>query len=462
MSKTFKFFITIIALAAVFVAGAAASPRSASAAAADYTVLEDLQKDGTFNSNAYPEDRSDYSIELIRVAETREGNLAVYIYNPQNDERFDAKMIRLSQTVGDSFAPQDYKLTLVSAYGVFGKYLVEGCTVKADSVRYYNVVSIFRAYIEGIDNSEDGEMLNYITYMPYEVAKCYTATTLNDEVTYAVEQTETVTVTGKYVGYIRYTEGAYLWNTLTDIDRHFVAFSTDYEMDRLCEADITYRSHKYTLGIHGNGAGQRVDFETVQHSPITLYETDEGGNVGGGVFGHKFTWKRIESTSGFLAEFDGYYNFEWTNEADKGLADTQWVLSFAETEVREYASGLFSTVREATKVDEVSILRLKFVVDGQTYNLGVVDNYQGNGSYDPSGGNDVPDWLKNIIVTLLILAAAVALIVIAAVFAPWILTAIIQILIALLKGVWWIISLPFKGIATLVRGRKTKVFKQKK
>lgn len=458
MVRNLKYLIFIIAFALMFGVSFKVTPIYAKASTDDKSVLTDLKKDSNFNSNDYPEEPDNYVIELIQVAETEEGDLAVYVYNPSNDSKFNAKKIRLSQTVGDSFSPRDYDLTLVSEYGVFGKYLVDGLSVKNDAVRYYNIVCIFRDFIEGVDKAEDGETLNYITYMPFEVAKCYTATTLNGEVTYTAEETEVVTITGKYVGFIRYTEGAYLWDTLTDIDRHFVAFSCDYDIDKLCEAELVYSSHKYDQVIHGGN--DRTDYPTEWHEPITLYETDEGGNVGGGAFGHKFTWKRIESTSDFMSEFDEH-NFEWTDGAVKGLSDTQWVLSFAETEVRE-SSTIFTTTRHATKIDEVSILRLKFVVDGQTFNLGVVDNYQGNSNYDPSGGNSMPDWQKYLIIGIVALILIIVVVVIIAMLAPWILTAIINILLAvikcigkgllyLLKGIWWLITLPFRGIAALFK-----------
>lgn len=444
------------------------TPSAVYAASSGYSdVLTDLKSDSSFKTDDY--NLNGHDLQLITVAESEDKELFVYVLQPE-DSQYNATYIRLSSTVGDNFSPNDYSLTFLNSSGNFVKYLVNGFTVKDDVVRYYNITCIFREWISGVDVGADEETLNYITQTPFEVAKCYTATTLNGEVSYTVEETEVVTITGKYVGFVRYSEGAYLWDALTDVDRHFVAFSCDYDIDKLYEADIKYSSHDYTLGIHGNGYGVQEDEDTVTYGPITLYDTDEGSNVGGGVFGKTYSWKRIESTSDFLAEFDDV-NFEWTDGATSGLSSTQWVLSFVETDVDEYVSSLFSkwsggTVREATKVDEVSILRLKFVVDGVTYNLGVVDNYQSNSSYTSSGGSTASSFFKTLtnsivekIILFVLIGLALVLCIIlfpqAFIFVAKVIAKVIvwifKLLLLIIKAIWYIVLLPFRLIGAVFK-----------
>ena len=52
-------------------------------ATSNYTnVLNDLQKDSDFHVVDYPKIESDYSLQLIQIAESSEGDLLVYIYQP--------------------------------------------------------------------------------------------------------------------------------------------------------------------------------------------------------------------------------------------------------------------------------------------------------------------------------------------------------------------------------------------
>ena len=98
---------------------------------------------------------------------------------------------------------------------------------------------------------------------------------------------------------------------------------------------------------------------------------------------------------------------------------------------------------DSTEVTEVTILRLKFETDGVVYNLGVVDNKQsgddvpGNNPYNPLGS--IPWWVWALI-------ALACLILIAVIVNP-----VASLLLLILKGVWWIVSAPFRFIGWIVR-----------
>ena len=56
-----------------------------SAAETTYSnVLEDLEKDENFNPADFPENPTDYSLQVITVAEGENGELFVYVYQPSN------------------------------------------------------------------------------------------------------------------------------------------------------------------------------------------------------------------------------------------------------------------------------------------------------------------------------------------------------------------------------------------
>ena len=143
----------------------------ASAATKYSDVLDDLEADPSFNSPDYGIDKSNTMLEVIQIAESSDGELFVYIYNPQAVAEYNATYIRLSQTVGDDIVPRDYKLTLLSSSGVYGKYLAVDVKVKSDSVRYYDITCVFRKFIDGVDEGLDDTIINTISQVPGEVAK---------------------------------------------------------------------------------------------------------------------------------------------------------------------------------------------------------------------------------------------------------------------------------------------------
>ena len=90
------------------------------------------------------------------------------------------------------------------------------------------------------------------------------------------------------------------------------------------------------------------------------------------------------------------------------------------------------------------ILRLKFETDGVTYNLGVIDNKQ-TGSDKPINDEQVNVELSDTGKLILGILALILLLIILWPILPYI-----------IKAVVWVISLPFKGIAAIVKAVKKK------
>ena len=351
-----------------------ASVRAAPAEVTYTDVMSDLKKDESFKPEAYPADEKDFGLELVQLAESANGELFVYVYQPAGS-KVTATEIRFSTAINESFKPVDYALELLSISGTLAKYVALDFSVKPDAVRYYDVVCIFRKWLEGVDKAPiDGQTVGSVSY---EVGQCWTACTANGNVSYSMLATEVITVTNKRVGYILYPNG-FQWVGYTKCESHYVAFTTDRSIERLMEADLTYiATPYYYTDTKGYSYG---DSTTVS---LTLTGEQTGGNDGG-VFTHKYEWKRIQTAKELLED----KTINLTSAARKDLEGMQWVLRFAETEYTSAASAS-SYTQNGTRVSDVTILRLKFETDGVVYNLGVVDNKQTT-SPVPDGEDNPP------------------------------------------------------------------------
>lgn len=477
-------------------------------------VLSDLTTDSDFDPSEYPTKADDYSINVIQIAESTGGELFVYTYQPcQKTKALTATQINMSLTdelggeviktrsvgddavggliggaiqdsiggaiqdsTGDVDKPQLYSLTLLNSNGVFGKYKVNGFTVSNETVRYYNIVSIYREWIQGIDDETGND--NTKNAVAFAVGKCYAATTENGVVSYASKFVDTVEIVNPVAGYVEYSNGFKLcpdW-----CDSHYVAFSTDKKIDALMEADVFYvmRSASQSLGL---GLSGNISYGEPESVIVPLDGTQTGGNVGDGWFGqyYKFEWNRIESIDTFMNEVGGVLSDEAKNKLD----GAQWVLRFVET-TRLVINGGMSTTMFWTDISEVSILRLKFVSDGVTYNLGAVSDKvtEGDSPDNPTIPirNDLTFWkyvwncivrLFNGTATLTEQIVAVITLFIALLILPAILTILSLFFPAVRKfmksalnslwtfvkylfiGIWYIITAPFRLIAWLI-GRK--------
>lgn len=438
-------------------------------------VLSDLKIDDNFSEDNFPVNADDTSLELIQIAESTGGELFIYTYQPSAKERqFVLTTISISQTLYNNAKWELYDLKLIDSDGVFAKYKVKGIELKSDVVRYYDITEIHREFDETIDTQPNNG--NTITEVAHDVSKQWTVCTLEGKVYYNCVETETILITDKYVGFVEYEDG-FSWKSLiydSACQSHFVAFSTDHDIERLIEADVSFVSQTRSyyvdnLDIYSSMGTPTTHSITLNHTQKAEYETSHWFTT------YKYSWDRIQTSSEFLSStadidiysktpVDTYGKTKLTEYGKSNISNKQWVLRFCETDYREM--GIDATVPmtgilmkdyytriDETAISDVTILRLKFETDGVVYNLGVVDN-KANGS---GISDSYTDWtvelsetfksVMEVVGYILLIIIAVAILSLLAVFTPvFKLTG--KGIVAILKVVWWIICSPiylFKG-----------------
>lgn len=496
--RLFGVFCALLLLVAV-IGGQSVLP--AFAATSSYTSpLEDLQKDSEFNVNDYPDNAGDYSIQVIQIAESTDGELFVYTYqscqktaylvateiNMGLSENLDEEIPDNSgdtdngnETGGDSQGgggfgggggrpcalvveeknpvTKLYGLTLLKSSGVFCKYKVNGFTISEEAVRCYNITSIYREWIKGIDEETGND--NTKDAVAFAVGKCYKATTVNGEVTYSCEERKTIEIINPYADFLRYTDGFFLKTTACD--SHYVAFSTDMNIDELYEADLAYQSRSVHY-YHKAFVGGVTDYgEWQSHYAFLTDEQEFIKDRTGWLWGTEKKYNRIQRVADFFA------SEKLTDETKENLKGKEWILRFAETDCTFNYDGSDQGNNYWSEVSNVTILRLKFKSAGTVYNLGAVsdkvtgDNKPGN----VVEGFDFWQYVWNCVVKLFTgtanfaeaVVAVIAILVVLVLFplAIFILSMVFPafgaVIKAIFKGLWWLICLPFKGIAALVR-----------
>lgn len=421
-------------------------------------VMDDLQSDADFDTSLYPANENDYSLQVIQIAESEDGELLVYVYQPSNGTKdYTAMSINISTAINDSLYYKNYKLELLSRDGMFCKYRVKDFAVKDDVLRYYDISSVFRKYDEDVDEGLPEYNENEISEVAFKVAKLFTAVTLDGKVTYSCIESHVIEITDKYVGYIKYSNGFDL--CASSCLAYYVAFDTDLPIDNLYEADIYFVTQDYSYYYRvpnlaqGDKGEETMTYDDPVENTLTLKYDTVVEHEGGGLFAKKYTWKRIEKADEFIA------NEKLTDEGLEDLENKSWVLRFYEADL-SFVQNSNSFREESTKVSDVTILRLKFETDGVVYNLGVVDNKQSPGEGQqpdnentdewefPSFGDK--DWEKILGAVLLV----IALIIIVVLFAP--------ILPYIIKLVIWLILLPFKLVASVVKSIAKAIRKSRK
>ena len=390
---------------------------------------------------------------MITVAEGVDGDLFLYVYQPTGGKhKYYANYARLSFSIDDEILPRDYRLTYLNNSGVFYKYKVDGVTVAKDAVRYYVVVQIMRPFIDGYDTQADYD--NTISAVPYDVSRQYKFSTINGVTSITALDVETILITDKLVGHVVHEKDQFIQIKYTYM--HFVAFRCNHDIDDLLEADVSFNTQAYHYNVLLG-----YNYYDVEPNTVTLYAQNEHEIKYG--FGNKqhAQWNEIESVDSFISKNDinSIYATALVNihqaekltvQAKQDLRNMDWVLQFYqvdETTLRQIfgpAAGLQSD-HDGVNVTDVTILRLKFVSNGITYNLGVVDNKQ-TGSTKPSNESKViitPAEGSGWIWTLIAIALLVVLVVVLWPIVPYI-----------AKFVFWLISLPFKAVAGTVKACK--------
>ena len=442
------FLAFVLGICAV-ITTAAQTPLVARAESKTYSgVMEDLKKDTSFNPGNYPTKADDYSLQIIQLAESSDKELFVYVYQPSGKAKnFKASSINISTTINDSISYLNYKLELLNSNGVFYKYKVSGLTVKDESVRYYAISSIYRPFDESIDKQASGG--NTVTEVNYAVNKQYCFGEINGKPYVNCVDIETIVVTDKFVGFVRYPDGFKLY--VGACDSHFVAFNTNKPMDKLLEADVYYTTQEYSSSWAAF-VGENETFGNKADKYAYLKYTDKVEHTGGGWFAGTYKWDRIQTVDDFIknedreqifsgAVIDVKISSKLTDAALNELKGKKWVLRFTETDYTLWSGqgtyGTFSTI-----VGDVTILRLKFETDGITYNLGVIDNKQ-TGGKEPSNETDIDISLNKRGKMILYLLMLILLIILLAPILPYIIRLVV-----------WIITLPFKGISAAVKSAK--------
>lgn len=419
-------------------------------------VLDDLKKDSSFDESFYPVIAGDYSLKLIQIAESTDSELFLYVYQPSGQAKnLKASSINISTTINDEISYRNYKVRLLNSSGVFYKYIVSDFKVLAEPARYYAISSIYRPFDESIDNQ--AEHGNTVTEVNYPVNKQYCFSEINGKPYCNVVDIETITITDKFVGFVRYMDGFKLY--VGACDSHFVAFNTDKPIDKLLEADVYYTKQDYSYSF-AVGAGENETFGEKSDEYAYLKYTDKVEHTGEGLFAGTYKWDRIETVEQFIAENDLTQNVysgavidvnvanKITDEGKAALQSKKWVLRFAETGY-SLGGGYGSTYSFSTLVGDVTILRLKFETDGVTYNLGVIDNKQ-SGSGKPINEEEIQPEINNrglwIIIAIILIVALILL----APLLPVIISFIGKLIVWIFKGLWWLISAPFRLIKAII------------
>lgn len=424
-------------------------------------VLDDLKADPSFDVAQWPHKNGEHTLQVITVAEGADKELFVYVYQPAKESKeYCATYIRLSDTIDDEIAPKDYKLKLLSKNNTLYKYMVEGYTVKSDAVRYYVIVQLARPFINGYDSAAKYD--NTISAVPFAVNRQFKFSTINGKTSISALDVETILITDKLVGHVVHEKDQFIQIKYTYM--HFVAFKSDHDIDDLLEADVawvTQAYHKNTLTGYS--------YSTPKDNFVTLYAQNQHEIKYG--FGNKqhAVWNEIQSVSDFISSnnINSIYatalvnvaqSEKLTDEAKENLRNMDWVLQFYqvdETTMRQIfgpAAGL-TTDHDGVNVTDVTILRLKFVTNGITYNLGVVDNKQ-TGSKESSNESKIvitPAEGSGWIWTIIAIALLVVLIVLLWPAMPYI-----------AKFLAWLFSLPFKAIGGIAKAHNSPDAKERR
>ena len=407
-------------------------------------VLDDLARASNFNVENYPEDNTNNSLTLFQIAESLEKELLLYVYQPNVEKDFRCSSVNISRGINDSISYQNYSLTYCNHSGTLYKYKVNDFEVSTDSVRYYSISQIMRPFDASID--ADPGAGNSISEVPCPVGKEWAFYVLNGNPVIDCVDIETIRIETKYCGYIRYRNGFFFPGFYCDnfVDSHFVAFSTDRDIEELYEADLQYyyQSYSYNAGDEHSSTQLEPVFGDVETSEVvTLHNDQLVENDSNRFLSHKYKFYRIQSVDDLLEEenlklsYEGVFvnvkeGVNFSQEAHDALNDCQWVLRFLETSVNETAYTHFNRY-STTRVSDVILLRLRFKTDGVIYNLGVIDNKQ-TGALEPAGWSqfrvEASDFLKTLLWLLLVVLLAIVL--------PYVLR--------LIKLIFKIITFPFR------------------
>ncbi|MBO5010550.1 MAG: hypothetical protein J6D20_07645 [Clostridia bacterium] len=418
---------------------------TASAESTGYTnVLTDLQKDSSFNPDNYPAKEDDTSVQVIHIAEGENGELFIYVYQPCDAKKdYKAKFINMSlqNPVEKNLQYKLYSLTWLNSNGVFDKYIVNDFTVTSSAERYYNIATVYRPYDKTVDTSS--EAIDNIQCKGFAVGQYWKAYYYNNVLFYEAKHIDVVDIEIQATGTVRYTEGFKLY--VDSCDSHYVAFSIkNYNVEQIYDADITYTINNYeksTVYTVGGGTTTKLTSSEKKDSEY-LSAKEVGSNDGDGWLGKKYSWYRITDVTTFKKQVEEDSNDTFSQEELDGLAKSQFVFRFAETEYR-LVSSPNASVSYYSEAVNIGVLRLHFLSDGQFYNLGCVSDLVGTDSI-PELTVDLLDNIENMEIwekLYALLCLIVFLIILSFFFSP---------IKAVLKVIWEGIKFIFSMLCAII------------
>lgn len=415
-------------------------------------VIDDLKKDSSFSLEDYSSDDENFSLEVIQITESTDKQLLVYVYQPSAlTKELTATSINIS--TGEELDVHNYTLSLQSRDGLFAKYGVDDFTIPEEDKRIYDIVSIYRAFDETIDEQTGND--NTINEVVYPIAKRYIFSV--DEATglpvNSCIEFETVAIhpEDKYVGFVRFRGGGALGSIISG-DSHFIAFKTEQPIEKLKSAKILYSSQSYADKVTVNGItgyqSHGISYGSKVNHEVLINDTELGTWTGNGWFAPTYNFERVLTIDEFLTNpgngiysgvvFSSNAGVNITDSASDILKDKDWIIRFAETDYSSTTNLDGWTVR-STLISNVTLLQLEFELDGVVYNLGVVDN-KATGGNKPINTIVWSYWLNFGGWAFLFFIVLIIVIV----FAP-------SVIKFLFKAIWWLVCLPFRLIGLVFK-----------
>ena len=432
-------------------------------------VLADLQANEDFDINDYPLNQTDFSLNLLQVAEGNDNSLLVYVYQPSAG-KYDvhATKVRMSVDGGQNY--YDYNLTLLSRNSVFFKYKVDNYVADVSSTvrRTYDVVQIMRPADIALGDMVLDEHNNTITMVNYPVNWTFIVAynSEDDQFSYGMERLNTVRITDKYVGQVQFGNNDFTNLFSGGVERnfmlHYIAFNIDYESDfDFYKAKVSYNKKQYYYDFLVPDMEEPVSGIRPLNDPDDPIRVELCADVSesyrGGIFGHTYTWDQIMTRDRFVSVVQNngaFFKSDFTETGSSDIAGKEWVLCFASSEIVDAfynytVHGVACTNQQIRKefVTDVSVFEVTFVENGCLVVHGVVDNYQsGDGipdNYENYGFNEewwanlweeLQGWLRIFLIVIGVIA----------------LCFLLYLLSPVLKLLWFIVTLPFKVIKRLV------------
>lgn len=420
------------------------------------SVINDLSIDPNFHQNDYPNDSDDYSLQVIQIAESTNNELYIYCYQPAHYIK-DLQAVKISiskgySSNGKNLEPHLYDLELVSTYSVFDKYKVLDFEIDSTSdCRYYNLVGIYRNYNDTIDDLVD-DTENQL--MSYSIGQQWCAYYLNDTLNYEMNTFKTFEYTPVCIDTVRISNGL-TWGSYygqTEVfDVHFLVFNADdYIIKHIYDADVSADLSTYEYDNNLLSPGRVYD------DPVTeifhLTDDDVMTVEGEGLFARELSWKRIQTVDDFIkfCEEDGV---EFEDDVLTNIKLGSWVFTYLETKYIYGVDGIAIT-ESGIDVSNVGILRIHFQdITGKIYDLGAVgdlltpDEEAGGTAGLEIDLSFMEDFQKMFMAIMLIILCIVLL----PVLIPLITHVIIPLIKYFIKAIWFVITLPFRIIKSIMR-----------